>query len=115
MKVSSFEEAMSEEVVSECPAHGLIPPTKQNCPGSALGHESTAHTIPKAIRTIHAADVSEGPIRGCDSLTRSPGLDKTFDSTPESTRISPTQEPACDLLSFDAAAGFGSGCSPEAG
>ena len=40
VKVPPFAEAVSEEVVSECPAHGLTPPTKQNCPGSPLGHES---------------------------------------------------------------------------
>ena len=29
VKVPSFTEAVGEEVVDECPAHGLTPPTKQ--------------------------------------------------------------------------------------
>ena len=66
VKVPSFLEAVSEEVamVSESPAHPPSPPMKQNCPGSALGHESSALTVPKAIPTIHAADDSEGPSGG---------------------------------------------------
>ena len=108
----TFAGAVSEEVVSECPAHSLTPPTKQNYPGSPLEYESTARTVP----TIHAAGDSEGPSGGCDAPLVNTGPTPTFDSTPESTSICPTQEPACDLLSFDAAsaAGFGSGSSDSA-
>jgi hypothetical protein len=44
VKVPSFAEAVSEEAVSESPAHSPSPPMKLNCPGSALGHESSALT-----------------------------------------------------------------------
>ena len=106
----TFAEAVSEEVVSESPAHGLTPPTKQDCPAGVKDLESPARTIQNKIPLETVADDSEGPSRGCDSP-----LAHTFDSTPGSASISPTQEPACDLLSFGAAAGFGSGCPPGAG
>ena len=41
----TFAEAVSEEVVSESPAHGLTPPTKQDCPAGVKDLESPARTI----------------------------------------------------------------------
>jgi hypothetical protein len=110
-----FAEAVSEEVVSESPAHGLTPPTKQDCPAGVKDLESPARTIQNKIPLETVADDSEGPSRGCDSPLAHTEPPMTFDSTPGSASISPTQEPACDLLSFGAAAGFGSGCPPGAG
>ena len=98
MKVPSFAEAVSEEVVSESPAHPPSPPMKPNCPAGVKDLESSARTIPKAIPTFHAADDSEGPSGGCDSPLAHTEPPMTFDSTPGSASISPTQEPACDLL-----------------
>ena len=115
VKVPPFAEAVSEEVVSECPAHGLTPPTKQDCPAGVKDLESPARTIQNKIPLETFADDSEGPSRGCDSPLAHTEPPMTFDSTPGSASISPTQEPACDLLSFGVAAGFGSGCSPGAG
>jgi hypothetical protein len=111
----TFAEEVSEEVMSESPAPPPSPPAKQTCPAVVKGHESPVCTIQNKIPTIHAADDSEGPSGGCDSPLAHTEPPMTFDSTPGSASISPTQEPACGLLSFGAAAGFGSGCSPGAG
>ena len=111
----TFAEAVSEEVVSESPAHPPSPPVKQDCPEGVKDLESPARTIQNKIPLETVADDSEGPSGGCDSPLAHTEPPMTFDSTPGSASISPTQEPACDLLSFGAAAGFGSGCSPGAG
>ena len=47
-------EAVSEEVVSESPAHPPSPPVKQTCPAVVKDLESPARTIENKIPTIHA-------------------------------------------------------------
>ena len=52
----TFAEAVSEEVVSESPAHPPSPPVKQTCPAVVKDLESPARarTIENKIPTIHA-------------------------------------------------------------
>ena len=98
VKVPPFAEAVSEEVVSECPAHGLTPPTKQDCPAGVKDLESPARTIQNKIPLETFADDSEGPSGGCDSPLAHTEPPMTFDSTPGSASIRPRYRGACNYI-----------------
>ena len=87
----TFAEAVSEEVVSESPAHGLTPPTKEDCPEGVKDLESPARTIQSKIPLetfdeMYATDDASPSARDNESVVSA----GTSPST-EFTHVSPTQ------------------------
>jgi hypothetical protein len=91
VKVPPFAEAVSEEVVSECPAHGLTPPTKQDCPAGVKDLESPARTIQNKIPLetfdeMYDTDDASPSARDNESV-----LSAGTSPSTEFTHVSPTQ------------------------
>jgi hypothetical protein len=87
----TFAEAVSEEVVSECPAHGLTPPTKQDCPAGVKDLESPARTIQNKIPLetfdeMYDTDDASPSARDNESV-----LSAGTSPSTEFTHVSPTQ------------------------